>query len=73
MSGEAITLAARIFSVVDTLDAMTTDRPYRHGVSIAQARSEIAAKAGTQFDPAVVAKLAEIPDETLERIRTEVA
>ena len=73
LSGEAIPLAARIFSVVDTLDAMTTDRPYRPGVSMAQARSEIAAKAGTQFDPAVVAKLGEIPDDTLERIRIEVA
>ena len=73
LSGEDIPLAARIFSVVDTLDAMTTDRPYRLGGSIAQARSEIAAKGGSQFDPAVVAKLGGIPDETLERIRTEVA
>ncbi|MDQ4049373.1 MAG: HD-GYP domain-containing protein [Actinomycetota bacterium] len=73
LSGEEITLAARIFSVVDTLDAMTTDRPYRAAGSIAQARSEIAATAGSQFDPAVVAQLGEIPDETLERIRTEVA
>jgi ribonuclease P protein subunit RPR2 len=73
LAGEEIPLAARIFSVVDTLDAMTTDRPYRPGVSIAKARREIAAKAGTQFDPAVVAKLEQIPDETLERIRTEVA
>jgi ribonuclease P protein subunit RPR2 len=73
LSGDDIPLAARIFAVVDTLDAMTTDRPYRPGVSIARARSEIAAKAGSQFDPAVVGRLAQIPDETLERIRTEVA
>jgi len=73
LAGEEIPLAARVFSVVDALDAMTTDRPYREGVSIAQARSEIGAMAGSQFDPSVVAKLAEIPDETLERIRMEVA
>ena len=73
LAGEEIPLAARIFSVVDTLDAMTTDRPYRPGVSLARARSEIAAKAGSQFDPAVVARLDQVPDETLERIRTEAA
>ena len=73
LSGEDIPLAARVFSVVDTLDAMPTDRPYRRAVSVARARSEIAAKAGSQFDPAVVAQLARISDETLERIRTEVA
>ena len=54
LAGEEIPLAARIFSVVDTLDAMTTDRPYRPGVSLAQARAEIRGMAGTQFDPAVV-------------------
>ena len=73
LAGEDIPLAARIFSVVDTLDAMTTDRPYRPSVSIADARSEIVAEAGSQFDPAVVAKLEQISDEVLERIRTEVA
>ena len=72
LSGAEIPLAARIFAVVDTLDAMTTDRPYRPAVPIAQARSEIEAMAGSQFDPAVVEQLAGIADETLERIRIEV-
>jgi ribonuclease P protein subunit RPR2 len=70
LAGEEIPLAARIFSVVDTLDAMTTDRPYRPGAPLAQARAEIRGMGGTQFDPAVVDALDAIPDEALERIRT---
>jgi HD-GYP domain-containing protein (c-di-GMP phosphodiesterase class II) len=49
---------------------MTTDRPYRPGAPLAQARIEIRGMAGTQFDPAVVDALDAIPDEALERIRT---
>jgi len=70
LAGEDIPLAARIFAVVDALDAMTTDRPYRPGAPLAQARIEIRGMAGTQFDPAVVDALDAIPDEALERIRT---
>ncbi len=71
LAREDIPLAARIFAVVDTLDAMTTDRPYRPGVPLARARAEIRGKAGTQFDPAVVDALDAISDEALERIRTQ--
>ena len=71
LAGEDIPMAARIFSVVDTLDAMTTDRPYRPGAPLAQARAEIRGMAGTQFDPAVVDALDSIPDEVLERIRAQ--
>ena len=70
LAGEEIPLAARIFSVGDTLDAMTTDRPYRPRAPLAQARAEIRGMGGTQFDPAVVDALDAIPDEALERIRT---
>ncbi len=69
LAGEDIPLAARVFSVADSLDAITTDRPYRQGVSLAKARVEIASESGTQFDPAVVDALAEIPDDVLEGIR----
>ncbi len=69
LSGPDIPLAARIFSVADALDAITTDRPYRPGEPIAHARAEIRELAGTQFDPAVVDCLDDIPDELLERIR----
>ncbi len=63
--------AARIFAVADTLDAITSDRPYRAGTSIAEAREEIARGSGTQFDPEAVEALMMVPDETLERIRNE--
>ncbi|HEX6461376.1 MAG TPA: HD domain-containing phosphohydrolase [Thermoleophilaceae bacterium] len=66
-----IPLAARIFSVADTLDAITSDRPYRAGASIAYAREEIQRGSGTQFDPEAVEALMAVPDEALERIRSE--
>ena len=72
ISGEEIPLAARIFAVVDALDAMTTDRPYSPKVPVQEARREIVAKSGTQFDPDVVAAFERLPDRTLERIRTEI-
>jgi HD-GYP domain-containing protein (c-di-GMP phosphodiesterase class II) len=71
IGGRDIPLAARIFSVADTLDAITSDRPYRQGVSIAAAREEIGRAGGTQFDPEAVEALEAVPDEVLERIRTE--
>jgi putative nucleotidyltransferase with HDIG domain len=70
LKGEEIPLPARIFSVADTLDAITTRRPYREAASLQEARTTIAEGAGTQFDPRIVQVLNEIPDEPLERIRT---
>jgi response regulator RpfG family c-di-GMP phosphodiesterase len=55
LSGEQIPLAARIFAVADTLDAMTSDRPYRSALSWYDAVEEIVAQSGRQFDPEVVA------------------
>jgi HD-GYP domain-containing protein (c-di-GMP phosphodiesterase class II) len=72
LAGEDIPLAARVFAVADALDALTTDRPYRRGSPLADARAAIAEAAGTQFDPRVVDALSRIPDETLERIRREI-
>lgn len=54
ISGEEILLHARIVAVADAFDAMTSERPYRETVSREEAIAEIKAKAGTQFDPAVV-------------------
>ncbi|TMK51755.1 MAG: HD domain-containing protein [Actinobacteria bacterium] len=53
LKGEEIPLAARIFSVVDTFDAMTSDRPYRRALSVDEAVHEILAAGGTQLDPAI--------------------
>lgn len=49
--GEEICLGARIFAVIDTYDAMTSDRPYRKAMSPSIAKEEIEANRGTQFDP----------------------
>jgi HD-GYP domain-containing protein (c-di-GMP phosphodiesterase class II) len=46
-----------LFAVIDTLDAMTSDRPYRAGVSFDAAKTEILAMAGTQFDPLAVSAM----------------
>jgi ribonuclease P protein subunit RPR2 len=73
LRGEAIPLPARLFSVADALDALTSDRPYRPAVSFAEAREVIAAGAGTQFDPAVVAAYDTIPDETFAHLREGVS
>ena len=54
LAGSAIPLGARILAAADTLDAMTTDRPYRKGLSFAEAEKELERKAGSQFDPAVI-------------------
>lgn len=54
LSGANIPLGARIFAVADTLDAMTSDRPYRRATTFAQARKEIIQESGKQFDPEVV-------------------
>jgi response regulator RpfG family c-di-GMP phosphodiesterase len=54
LKGEQIPLAARIIAVADSFDAMITDRPYRKGMSIEEAKEEISRQAGHQFDPEVV-------------------
>jgi len=72
LEGEAIPLAARVFAVADTLDALTTDRPYRAGSSFADAREIIRENAATQFDPRMVEAFDSISDADLERIRAEI-
>lgn len=60
LPGAAIPFAARLFAVIDTLDAITSNRPYRTGMSFDAAREEIVHMSGTQLDPiAVRAFLAE--------------
>lgn len=54
LKGEEIPIIARIIAVADTFDAMTTDRPYRKGLTFEAALEELNKKAGTQFDPIVV-------------------
>ena len=63
LRGPQIPLAARIFAVADSFDAMTSDRPYRDAMPLALALEEIAAGAGAQFDPVVVEAFLELVDE----------
>ena len=53
LKGDRIPLGARIFAVGDSFDAMTSDRPYRPGLSKEEALTELERNIGTQFHPAV--------------------
>jgi putative nucleotidyltransferase with HDIG domain len=72
LRGEQIPLGARIFAVVDTFDAMSSDRPYRTALGLDQVRDEIARCSGTQFDPRVVDAFLSIEPSTWTRIRERV-
>ena len=54
LRGIEIPMAARIFAVADVFDAMANDQPYRNALDLEQAREEIRARAGLDFDPDVV-------------------
>lgn len=72
LKGEEIPLGARIFAVADTLDAITSDRPYRQADTFEAAREEIRRCSGTQFDPQVVKVYLEIPNQVWEELRAEI-
>jgi ribonuclease P protein subunit RPR2 len=72
LAGEAIPISARIFAVADTLDALTTNRPYRRASTIGQARGIIQQAAGTHFDPSVIEAFERFSDEDIERIRLRI-
>ena len=72
LRGEEIPPVARIFAVADTLDAMTTDRPYRRRCKWEQAVDEILRESGRQFDPMVVRAFA-TRAQRLHRTQQELA
>ncbi|MEA2513092.1 MAG: hypothetical protein QOJ59_2579 [Thermomicrobiales bacterium] len=63
-AGEAIPLGARILAVADTFDALTSDRPYRDGMAVAQAMAILDDGAGRQWDPRAVEALRDLLRET---------
>src|SRR4051812_41346897 len=73
LQGDDIPLAARVFALADTLDALTTDRPYRPATGWEEARAVIVGAAGSQFDPAVVQAYCGLPDSTFARLREATA
>jgi response regulator RpfG family c-di-GMP phosphodiesterase len=69
LAGQEIPLGARIFAIVDAMDAMTSDRPYRKALSFDIALREIYSCAGTQFDPKLTEVFLKIPKESWNAIR----
>jgi ribonuclease P protein subunit RPR2 len=70
LARKEIPVGARIFAVADSLDAMTSHRPYRRAMSWTAARNEIRAQSGRQFDPDVVAAF-DATERELRQIRRE--
>jgi response regulator RpfG family c-di-GMP phosphodiesterase len=68
LKGEEIPLAARIFAVIDTMDAMIYDRPYRKALPFSALVEELKSKSGSQYDPDVVRVFLEFP-ESAWRVR----
>ncbi len=72
LKGDEIPLGARIFSIADTLDAITSDRPYRARQPLQAARAEIRKWSGRQFDPEIVNVFLEMPDKIWEDLRKDI-
>lgn len=68
LRGEDIPLTARIFAVVDALDAMTHDRPHRRARPVSEALDELRQESGKQFDPRMVDAALNIPPERWEEL-----
>lgn len=74
LKGEEIPYLARILRIIDSFDAMTTERPYRNALSIHEAIEELKQNAGTQFDPKLINKFIEYlePEVTSEKIKGQI-
>jgi putative nucleotidyltransferase with HDIG domain len=72
LRGDQIPLGARIFAVADTLDAITSDRPYRAAQSTRAALEEIGRHGGTQFDPEVVKTFLSMPESIWDDLRRQI-
>ena len=72
LKGEDIPISARVFAVADVFDALTTTRPYRPALTLAEARRMIVLGAGSQFDPGVVRAFNSIDDQTFLQIAEDI-
>lgn len=69
LAGEQIPIEARIFSAADTIDAITSDRPYRPQQPLSVARAAIDDGEGSQFDPEIVKAVRSVSDGALLQVR----
>ncbi|GAA3408092.1 HD-GYP domain-containing protein [Paenibacillus hodogayensis] len=65
LQGEEIPVLARMCSIIDAFDAMISDRPYKKGMSVEQAKEELAVQSGIQFDEFYVRQFLSLPDQLL--------
>src|SRR5256885_7119667 len=72
LKAEDIDICARIFSVADAFDAITSDRVYRQGRSYEVALAELDEWAGRQFDPKIVEAFHRVPPEDWEELRRQI-
>jgi len=68
LRGEDIPYVARVVTVADVFDAITSNRPYRTAMALDEAREEISKGIGSHFDPAVAEAFLRVPLERLEEI-----
>ncbi|MGB9907313.1 MAG: HD-GYP domain-containing protein [Candidatus Saccharicenans sp.] len=72
LQGEEIPLSARLFSLADTIDAITSDRPYRRSRSFEEALNEVKLCSGTQFDPRLVEITLSIPPDKWRKTKEKI-
>jgi HD-GYP domain-containing protein (c-di-GMP phosphodiesterase class II) len=68
LRAEDIPIVARVVTVADVFDAITSNRPYRTALALGEAREEISRGVGSHFDPVVVEAFLTVPLERLEEI-----
>ena len=72
VAGEQIPLGARLFTLADTLDAMTSDRTYRKAVGLSEVQAEVARERGLQFDPQIADLFLKVPQRVWQQVRDSV-
>lgn len=68
LKGADIPIGGRIITIADTFDALTSDRPYRKAIPLADAIEMMIKQRGTQFDPTLLDKFVEIAPQVLEAL-----
>jgi len=72
VAGEQIPLGARLFTLADTLDAMTSDRAYRKALGLSEVHAEVTRQRGLQFDPQIADLFLKVPQRAWQQVRDSV-